>query len=83
MLNLLEEERAILQVQLSQEEDAQSCFIQSALCLVQVNYDCRQVTRVHHSNLLRGLLSDRCLKSTCAAGARRGAAEAAEGKHRR
>lgn len=34
-LNMLEEEKAILQVQLSQEEDAPSCFIQSALCLLQ------------------------------------------------
>lgn len=35
-LSLLEEEKAVLQVQLSQEDDAQSCFIQSALCLLQV-----------------------------------------------
>ncbi|XP_075881686.1 E3 ubiquitin-protein ligase RNF10 [Nelusetta ayraudi] len=34
-LNMLEEEKAVLQVQLSQEEDAQSCFTQSALCLLQ------------------------------------------------
>lgn len=36
VLSLLAEEKAILQAQLSQEEDAQGCFIQSALCLLQV-----------------------------------------------
>ncbi|XP_053181139.1 RING finger protein 10 [Scomber japonicus] len=35
VLSLLAEEKAILQAQLSQEEDAQGCFIQSALCLLQ------------------------------------------------
>ncbi|XP_037537120.1 RING finger protein 10 [Nematolebias whitei] len=35
VLNLVTEEKAVLQVQLSQEEDAQGCFIQSALCLLQ------------------------------------------------
>uniref|UniRef100_A0A1A8BY02 E3 ubiquitin-protein ligase RNF10 n=1 Tax=Nothobranchius kadleci TaxID=1051664 RepID=A0A1A8BY02_NOTKA len=34
-LNLVSEEKAILQVQLSQEEDTQGIFIQSALCLLQ------------------------------------------------
>uniref|UniRef100_A0A669DQ00 E3 ubiquitin-protein ligase RNF10 n=1 Tax=Oreochromis niloticus TaxID=8128 RepID=A0A669DQ00_ORENI len=36
VLNLVAEEKGILQAQLSQEEDAQGCFIQSALCLLQV-----------------------------------------------
>uniref|UniRef100_A0A665SZP2 E3 ubiquitin-protein ligase RNF10 n=1 Tax=Echeneis naucrates TaxID=173247 RepID=A0A665SZP2_ECHNA len=36
VLSLLAEEKAALQTQLSQEEDAQGCFIQSALCLLQV-----------------------------------------------
>ena len=35
-LGLVTEEKAVLQAQLSQEEDAQRCFIQSALCLLQV-----------------------------------------------
>uniref|UniRef100_A0A3Q3WG22 E3 ubiquitin-protein ligase RNF10 n=1 Tax=Mola mola TaxID=94237 RepID=A0A3Q3WG22_MOLML len=35
-LSLVEEEKAVLRAQLSQEEDAQGCFIQSALCLLQV-----------------------------------------------
>ncbi|XP_008296105.1 E3 ubiquitin-protein ligase RNF10 [Stegastes partitus] len=35
VLSLMTEEKAILQAQLSQEEDAQGCFIQSALCLLQ------------------------------------------------
>uniref|UniRef100_A0A3Q3WMM7 E3 ubiquitin-protein ligase RNF10 n=1 Tax=Mola mola TaxID=94237 RepID=A0A3Q3WMM7_MOLML len=34
-LSLVEEEKAVLRAQLSQEEDAQGCFIQSALCLLQ------------------------------------------------
>ncbi|KAM6931273.1 LOW QUALITY PROTEIN: E3 ubiquitin-protein ligase RNF10 [Xenentodon cancila] len=34
-LGLVTEEKAVLQTQLSQEEDAQRCFIQSALCLLQ------------------------------------------------
>lgn len=36
VLSLLAEEKAVLQAQLSQEGDAQGCFIQSALCLLQV-----------------------------------------------
>ena len=32
VLNLMAEEKATLQAQLSQEVDAESCFIQSALC---------------------------------------------------
>lgn len=36
VLNLVTEEKAVLQAQLSQEEDVQGCFIQSALCLLQV-----------------------------------------------
>uniref|UniRef100_A0AAQ6AF28 E3 ubiquitin-protein ligase RNF10 n=1 Tax=Amphiprion ocellaris TaxID=80972 RepID=A0AAQ6AF28_AMPOC len=36
VLSLITEEKAVLQAQLSQEEDAQGCFIQSALCLLQV-----------------------------------------------
>ncbi|KAF0033665.1 RING finger protein 10 [Scophthalmus maximus] len=35
VLSLVAEEKAVLQVQLSQEDDAQGCFIQSALCLLQ------------------------------------------------
>nr|XP_019949332.1 PREDICTED: RING finger protein 10 isoform X2 [Paralichthys olivaceus] len=35
VLTLVAEERSILQGQLSNEEDAQGCFIQSALCLLQ------------------------------------------------
>ncbi|XP_060926922.1 RING finger protein 10 [Limanda limanda] len=35
VLTLVAEERAVLQVELSQEEDASSCFIESALCLLQ------------------------------------------------
>ncbi|XP_023134629.2 RING finger protein 10 [Amphiprion ocellaris] len=35
VLSLITEEKAVLQAQLSQEEDAQGCFIQSALCLLQ------------------------------------------------
>ncbi|TMS03600.1 RING finger protein 10 [Larimichthys crocea] len=35
VLSLVSEEKAVLQAQLSQEEDAQGCFIQSALCLLQ------------------------------------------------
>ncbi|KAL7391878.1 hypothetical protein ABVT39_016178 [Epinephelus coioides] len=35
VLSLLAEEKAVLQAQLSQEGDAQGCFIQSALCLLQ------------------------------------------------
>nr|XP_046242578.1 RING finger protein 10 isoform X2 [Scatophagus argus] len=34
-LSLVAEEKAVLQAQFSQEEDAQGCFIQSALCLLQ------------------------------------------------
>uniref|UniRef100_A0A3Q2R217 E3 ubiquitin-protein ligase RNF10 n=1 Tax=Fundulus heteroclitus TaxID=8078 RepID=A0A3Q2R217_FUNHE len=36
VLDLVTEERGILQAQLSQEEESQGCFIQSALCLLQV-----------------------------------------------
>lgn len=36
VLSLVAEEKAALQAQLSQEEDAQACFIQSALCHLQV-----------------------------------------------
>lgn len=36
VLSLLAEERAALQLQLSLEGEAQSCFIQSALCHLQV-----------------------------------------------
>uniref|UniRef100_A0A3Q3AFH4 E3 ubiquitin-protein ligase RNF10 n=1 Tax=Kryptolebias marmoratus TaxID=37003 RepID=A0A3Q3AFH4_KRYMA len=36
VLNLVTEEKAVLQAQLSQEEEAQGCFIQSALCVLQV-----------------------------------------------
>uniref|UniRef100_A0A8C2XM00 E3 ubiquitin-protein ligase RNF10 n=1 Tax=Cyclopterus lumpus TaxID=8103 RepID=A0A8C2XM00_CYCLU len=36
VLSLVAEEKAVLQSQLSQEGDAQGCFIQSALCLLQV-----------------------------------------------
>lgn len=36
VLSLVAEEKAVLQAQLSQEGDAQGCFIQSALCLLQV-----------------------------------------------
>lgn len=54
-LNMLEEEKAVLQVQLSQDEDAQSCFIQSALCLLQVNCDRRLSLRcLHPFNLFGG-----------------------------
>ncbi|XP_024130785.1 RING finger protein 10 [Oryzias melastigma] len=35
VLSLVTEEKAILQAQLSQEEEAQGCFIQNALCLLQ------------------------------------------------
>ncbi|XP_056145253.1 RING finger protein 10 [Lampris incognitus] len=35
VLSLVSEEKAALQAQLSQEEDAQACFIQSALCHLQ------------------------------------------------
>ncbi|XP_042344319.1 RING finger protein 10 isoform X1 [Plectropomus leopardus] len=35
VLSLVAEEKAVLQAQLSQEGDAQGCFIQSALCLLQ------------------------------------------------
>ncbi|XP_041643251.1 RING finger protein 10 [Cheilinus undulatus] len=35
VLSLLAEEKAVLKAQLSQEEDTQGCFIQSALCLLQ------------------------------------------------
>ncbi|KAM4579272.1 E3 ubiquitin-protein ligase RNF10 [Fundulus diaphanus] len=35
VLDLVTEERGILQAQLSQEEESQGCFIQSALCLLQ------------------------------------------------
>ncbi|XP_060893547.1 RING finger protein 10 isoform X2 [Labrus mixtus] len=35
VLNLVAEEKAVLEAQLSQEEDTQGCFIQSALCLLQ------------------------------------------------
>ncbi|KAM9811129.1 LOW QUALITY PROTEIN: E3 ubiquitin-protein ligase RNF10 [Neosynchiropus ocellatus] len=35
VLDLLAEDRGVLQAQLSEEEDAQGCFIQSALCLLQ------------------------------------------------
>ncbi|KAM4576937.1 E3 ubiquitin-protein ligase RNF10 [Odontesthes bonariensis] len=34
-LGLIAEEKAVLQAQLSQEEDSQGCFIQSSLCLLQ------------------------------------------------
>lgn len=33
---MVEEEKAALQTQLSLEDDAQGCFIQSALCLLEV-----------------------------------------------
>lgn len=36
VLSLVAEEKAALEAQLSQEGDAQGCFIQSALCLLQV-----------------------------------------------
>uniref|UniRef100_A0A7N8XU59 E3 ubiquitin-protein ligase RNF10 n=1 Tax=Mastacembelus armatus TaxID=205130 RepID=A0A7N8XU59_9TELE len=36
VLSLVAEEKAALQAQLSQEDDTQGCFIQSALCLLQV-----------------------------------------------
>ena len=36
VLGLVAEERSALQAQLSQEEGAQACFIQSALCHLQV-----------------------------------------------
>ncbi|XP_035514355.1 RING finger protein 10 [Morone saxatilis] len=35
VLSLVAEEKSVLQAQLRQEEDAQGCFIQSALCLLQ------------------------------------------------
>lgn len=35
-LRMVEEEKAALQAQLGLEDDAQGCFIQSALCLLQV-----------------------------------------------
>uniref|UniRef100_A0A3P9HYG1 E3 ubiquitin-protein ligase RNF10 n=1 Tax=Oryzias latipes TaxID=8090 RepID=A0A3P9HYG1_ORYLA len=35
VLSLVTEEKAILQAQLTQEEEAQGCFIQNALCLLQ------------------------------------------------
>ncbi|XP_041856442.1 RING finger protein 10 isoform X2 [Melanotaenia boesemani] len=35
VLGLIAEEKAVLQAQLSHEEDGQGCFIQSALCLLQ------------------------------------------------
>lgn len=35
-LRMVEEEKAVLQAQLSLEDDAQGCFIQSALCLLKV-----------------------------------------------
>ncbi|XP_034025563.1 RING finger protein 10 [Thalassophryne amazonica] len=35
VLSLVAEEKAVLQDQLSQEDDAQACFIQTALCLLQ------------------------------------------------
>ncbi|KAM9822449.1 E3 ubiquitin-protein ligase RNF10 [Syngnathus typhle] len=35
VFSLVEEEKAVLQAQLCQEDDAQSCFIQSALCHLQ------------------------------------------------
>lgn len=35
-LRMVEEEKAALQTQLSLEDDAQGCFIQSALCLLKV-----------------------------------------------
>nr|XP_061804672.1 E3 ubiquitin-protein ligase RNF10-like [Nerophis lumbriciformis] len=35
VLNMVAEEKAVLQAQLCLEEDAQDCFIQSALCLLQ------------------------------------------------
>ncbi|XP_065819877.1 RING finger protein 10 isoform X2 [Labrus bergylta] len=35
VLSLVAEEKAVLEAQLSQEEDTQGCFIQSALCLLQ------------------------------------------------
>lgn len=41
-LNLVEEEKAVLQAQLSQEQDAHGCFIQSALCLLQVTASSRR-----------------------------------------
>ncbi|KAG7281809.1 hypothetical protein CRUP_037090 [Coryphaenoides rupestris] len=39
VMRLLAEEKAALQLQLSQEEDSQSCFIQSALCHLQERED--------------------------------------------
>uniref|UniRef100_A0A669CD27 E3 ubiquitin-protein ligase RNF10 n=1 Tax=Oreochromis niloticus TaxID=8128 RepID=A0A669CD27_ORENI len=47
VLNLVAEEKGILQAQLSQEEDAQGCFIQSALCLLQVEPNASKVKEAH------------------------------------
>lgn len=65
VLSLVEEEKAVLQAQLSQEGDAQACFIQSALCLLQVTeamcifsvlknelVDCAQSTKIHTCGLI-------------------------------
>lgn len=49
VLNLVAEEKGILQAQLSQEEDAQGCFIQSALCLLQVKLRAHLWQRRHNN----------------------------------
>lgn len=45
---MVEEEKAVLQAQLSLEDDAQGCFIQSALCLLKVDHH-------HHLLMVPGL----------------------------
>uniref|UniRef100_A0AAX7VJJ6 E3 ubiquitin-protein ligase RNF10 n=1 Tax=Astatotilapia calliptera TaxID=8154 RepID=A0AAX7VJJ6_ASTCA len=50
VLNLVAEEKGILQAQLSQEEDAQGCFIQSALCLLQVKLRAH-LWQLRHNNI--------------------------------
>lgn len=48
VLSLVAEEKAVLQVQLSQEDDAQGCFIQSALCLLQVTKAVVDTEQLHY-----------------------------------
>uniref|UniRef100_A0A8C7WR47 E3 ubiquitin-protein ligase RNF10 n=1 Tax=Oryzias sinensis TaxID=183150 RepID=A0A8C7WR47_9TELE len=54
VLSLVTEEKAILQAQLTQEEEVQGCFIQNALCLLQVDKhippNCSDVGILHNLN---------------------------------
>ncbi|KAM9392721.1 E3 ubiquitin-protein ligase RNF10 isoform 2-T2 [Pholidichthys leucotaenia] len=63
VLNLLAEEKEVLQVQFSLEEDEQRCFIQSALCLLQEREE--MLLKQHKTNADNLDLSSLTLKEPC------------------